>query len=120
MAWRSKLGLRTPRRRMSFRKRLLRWPRTLSNSKWTRPAARGAFRGGLIHPTRWRIADQFRKRTPGLAVGGRRSEETTGTAVVERVADPAGFSLEGIWEEEWKKNLLAVATENVKSRVSPE
>src|SRR5262245_46327005 len=82
--------------------------------------SRGSFKGWLMHTTRWRIADQFRKRTPGLAVGGRRSEETTGTAVVERVADPAGFSLEGIWEEEWKKNLLAVATENVKSRVSPE
>jgi hypothetical protein len=28
-------------------------------------------------------------------------------------------SLEAVWDEEWQKNLLAVATEN-KSRVSPE
>ena len=82
--------------------------------------AHGSFKGWLLHTTRWRIADQFRKRTPGLAVGARRSEETKRTATAERVPDPAGFGLETVWNEEWEKNLLVVATENVKNRVSPE
>ncbi len=82
--------------------------------------AHGSFKGWLLHTTRWRIADQFRKRTPGLDTGAGRLEDTTRTAVVERVPDPAGFGLEAVWNEEWEKNLLAVATENVKKRVSPE
>jgi RNA polymerase sigma-70 factor (ECF subfamily) len=82
--------------------------------------ARGSFKGWLLHTTRWRIADQFRKRTPNIAASAQRLEDSTRTATVERVPDPAGFSLEGVWEDEWQKNLLAVATENVKNRVSPE
>src|SRR6478672_13648173 len=30
--------------------------------------ARGSFKGWLLHITRWRIADQFRKRQPGERV----------------------------------------------------
>src|SRR5215510_4812309 len=80
--------------------------------------ARGSFKGWLMHTTRWRIADQFRKRTPGL--GGPAAHNGDRTDTVERVPDPAGVSLEALWNDEWEKNLLAVATENVKSRVSPE
>jgi RNA polymerase sigma factor (sigma-70 family) len=81
--------------------------------------ARGSFKGWLMHTTRWRIADQFRKRTPGL---GARTAADNGdrTDTVERVPDPSGVSLEAFWNDEWEKNLLAVATENVKNRVSPE
>src|SRR5438132_10138019 len=82
--------------------------------------AHGSFKGWLMHTTRWRIADQFRRRTPGPDVGARRFEDGTRTATVERVPDPVGFSPEAVWNEEWEKNLLAVATENVKNRVSPE
>ncbi len=81
---------------------------------------RGSFKGWLLHTTRWRIADQFRKRTPGPHVAARRVEDDTRTATVERVPDPVGFTLDAVWNEEWAKNLLTVATENVKTRVSPE
>jgi RNA polymerase sigma-70 factor (ECF subfamily) len=38
---------------------------------------------------------------------------------LERVADPAGCALEAIWDEEWKRNLLATALERVKRQVNP-
>jgi len=82
-------------------------------------AAHGSFKGWLLHTTRWRIADQFRKRTPGLGASSV-AQEGTGTAAVDRVPDPAGLTLDALWNAEWEKNMLAVATENVKSRVSPE
>src|SRR5262245_59982267 len=82
--------------------------------------AHGSFKGWLLQTTRWRIADQFRKRPPDYGRSASRPDDTTRTATVERVPDPAGFNLDSIWESEWEKNLLAVATENVKQRVSPE
>jgi RNA polymerase sigma-70 factor (ECF subfamily) len=82
--------------------------------------AHGSFKGWLLHTTRWRIADQFRKRSPGQGKQGRPSDQTDRTDTAERIADPAGLSLEAAWDEEWEKNLLAVATENVKRKVSPE
>lgn len=82
--------------------------------------AHGSFKGWLLHTTRWRIADQFRKRPPEASRSSGRPDDTSRTATVERVADPAGFSLDALWEEEWTRNLSAVAAENVKRRVSPE
>ena len=81
--------------------------------------ARGSFKGWLLHTTRWRIADQFRERTPGPGPSPA-GHESPRTDTVERVPDPTGPSLEAVWNEEWEKNLLAVATENVKNKVSPE
>jgi RNA polymerase sigma factor (sigma-70 family) len=81
--------------------------------------AHGSFKGWLMHTTRWRIADQFRKRTPGLGDGAA-AHNGERTDTVERVPDPSGVSLEAVWNDEWEKNLLAVATENVKNQVSPE
>ena len=34
--------------------------------------------------------------------------------------DPMGSELEMIWNEEWEKNLLQLATERIKHRVDPE
>lgn len=82
--------------------------------------AHGSFKGWLLHTTRWRIADQFRKRPPENGPSASRPDDTTRTATVERIPDPVGFSLDAVWEAEWETNLLAVATENVKQRVSPE
>src|SRR5213083_2837939 len=87
--------------------------------------ARGSFSAWLLHTTRWRIADQFRKRqaeaernkagdTPAL-----HGEDTGLTDAVNRVPDPAGVRLEVVWNEEWEKNLMAAALEQVKLQVSP-
>lgn len=81
--------------------------------------ALGSFKGWLLNITRWRIADQFRKRK---AAGEQRSQtrrsESNQTATIERIADPAGFDLDAAWDEEWRANLLQAATARVKKKVS--
>src|SRR5206468_6695174 len=46
----------------------------------------GSFKGWLLQITRWRIADQFRKREPGNAKRPRPSDDRA-TATIERVPD---------------------------------
>jgi RNA polymerase sigma-70 factor (ECF subfamily) len=80
----------------------------------------GSFKGWLLTITRWRIADQFRKRKPDAQRAGltRRGSEA-GTATIERIADPAALDLEAVWDEEWRKNALAAAVARVKRKVDP-
>ena len=82
-------------------------------SKYERAA--GSFKGWLLHITRWRIADQFRKRPPRGAT--RREPTRAGTATIERIPDPDGVDLDAMWQEEWRENLLAAALERVKRKV---
>ena len=46
-------------------------------------------------------------------------EDSARTATVERVPDPNAFSLEAIWDGEWRENLLRAALDGVKRRVNP-
>lgn len=78
--------------------------------------ARGSFKGWLLHITRWRIADQFRKRQPGED-RRRFADNTRITATMERLPDPAGVDLDALWEKEWQENLLAAAMQRVKKKV---
>ena len=88
--------------------------------------AKGSFKNWLMNITRWRIADQFRKkqRNPaamnqsGGTPGGADSEFRQ-TATIERLEDPDGEPLERLWEIEWKSNLSRVALDRVKNKVSP-
>ncbi len=82
-------------------------------SKYEREA--GSFKGWLLHITRWRIADQFRKRPPRGAGGRERTR--AGTATIERIPDPDGVDLDAAWQEEWQQNLLTAALERVKRKV---
>ena len=82
-------------------------------SKYEREA--GSFKGWLLHITRWRIADQFRKRPPRGAGGRERTR--AGTATIERIPDPDGVDLNAAWQEEWQQNLLTAALERVKRKV---
>ena len=84
-------------------------------TKYERSA--GSFRGWLLHITRWRIADQFRKRPP-REQPRRRDASGRGTATIERVPDERGLSIDAAWDEEWQANLLAAALERVKRKVS--
>src|SRR5438132_6500960 len=79
----------------------------------------GSFKGWLLNITRWRIADQFRKRKPGDARAIPRGDDRSRTATIDRVADPAGFDFDAAWDEEWRKNILHAATERVKKKVDP-
>ena len=98
-------------------------------SEFKADPARGSFSAWLMHTTRWRIADQFRKRVrqaPFLTEAGKagetpalRSDDTKRTSTVNSVPDPAGLTLDGIWNEEWEKYLRTAALEQVKRLVSP-
>ena len=92
--------------------------------------ARGSFSAWLLRLTRWRIADQFRRREKTgqwahlSAIRGAResrpgSDETGETDPINRVPDPEGVQLERAWNEEWEANLLAAALEQVKRQVGP-
>ena len=72
-----------------------------------------SFKAWLLQITRRRIADHFRKHSPGLKV--RMKGITTGIA--EEFADPAAVPVNSLWEEEWQRNLMAVAVQRVKSKV---
>lgn len=80
-------------------------------------AKAGSFKNWLLQLTRWRIADQFRKRSPQnpARVG---DDSRRDTATIERVPDPAGESLDAVWEEEWKRSLVETAMERLKRKVS--
>src|SRR5436190_7941094 len=80
-----------------------------------------SFKTWMLNLTRWRIINQFKQRdriaspTP-LPIG----DSADRTDALERIADPSGCDLEGIWDAEWEKNLLTSALERVKRQVAPE
>ncbi len=85
---------------------------------------RGSFSAWLMRLTRWRIADQFRKRQsanrPTLANDAiARGPDETGTSdPLNRFPDPVGVRIETLWSREWEQHLLATALERVKNKVS--
>src|SRR5437764_3433539 len=98
-------------------------------SEFKADPARGSFSAWLLHTTRWRIADQFRKRGgqashfPWTAKAGETpalcSDDTKRTSTVNSMPDPAGLALDGIWNEEWENYLRTEALEQLKLLVSP-
>ena len=78
----------------------------------------GSFKGWLLNITRWRIADQFRKRLPDEQ-HQRRQQEDRMTATMDRFPDSSAQAIEEVWEQEWKQNLLAAAITRLKKKVDP-
>src|SRR5437868_14934174 len=56
----------------------------------------GSFKGWLLQITRWRIADQFRKREPGNPKGPRAIDDRL-TATIERLPDANVVDLDAPW-----------------------
>ncbi|MCP5517551.1 MAG: sigma-70 family RNA polymerase sigma factor [Verrucomicrobiales bacterium] len=81
---------------------------------------RGSFKAWLRQLTRWRIRDQL-ERNRREAERRHHSHPNDGhrTATVERVADPAAEGFEADWDTAWEENLLQVALERTKQRVTP-
>ncbi len=77
----------------------------------------GSFKAWLLRLTRWRIADQLRKRGEGPDCGKPRRALSTRTATIDQVADPAGPALEAAWDREWEANLMEAAVTRVKRKV---
>jgi RNA polymerase sigma factor (sigma-70 family) len=82
----------------------------------------GSFKGWLRNLTRWRIADQLRKRQPAARETEASSAARTGSVPVDPadIPDPAGSGLDNAWETEWQANLMEAALERVKRRVKEE
>ena len=98
--------------------------------EFTYQPGKDSLKGWLLSVTRWKVADQFRKRAREMAASGGATEaasvaravpehDTVRTATVERVADPKSLGLDTIWEIEWRENLLRTALDRVKRRVNP-
>ena len=79
----------------------------------------GSFKAWLLNMTRWRIADQLRRRQPQAEY-----QETTDAATAGETPTEAGVlhaltDLEKLWDEEWEKNLLEVAVDKARRRLDP-
>ena len=88
--------------------------------KFKRDRTLGSFKGWLRNLTRWRIADQLRKREPLAAAENALSAENVDMPGLTEISNPADDALEKIWEEEWRSNLMSAAAERVKRRVKEE
>ena len=82
----------------------------------------GSFKNWLLTIARRRIIDYLRRseRQPARPAGTRPGAVADGTrtATVERIPDPAA-NIDAIWQDEWKKNLMAAAIECVRGKVDP-
>lgn len=79
----------------------------------------GSFKAWLLNMTRWRIADQLRRRQPQAEY-----QEATDAATMDEAPDEAGVphaltDLDKLWDEEWEKNLLEVAVDKARRRLDP-
>jgi RNA polymerase sigma factor (sigma-70 family) len=79
--------------------------------------ALGSFKGWLMTLTRWRIADQMRKRVRHGSCPRQSSDDLAQTDALEALPDEQGFDLDAIWDDEWKQNLMKAAVERVKRKV---
>lgn len=89
----------------------------LSVAKQTRngryDAEKGSFKSWLWNITRWRIADQFRKRPTR-----EQPTDSNGTSIDDHPCTSVDI-FEKLWEREWQHNLIKAAAERVKMRVNP-
>ena len=86
--------------------------------KFKRDRHLGSFKGWLRNLTRWRIADQLRKRTgllQGDGAGAIRRYQP-----LEEVPDLADEAAGLDWEHEWQAHLLKAAIQRVKQSVREE
>ena len=72
-----------------------------------------------MHVTRCRIADRFRRRSPQNVPLSVPQTDTTADATLD-LHDPAADVLDGIWNEEWQKNIVDVAMERIRRQANPE
>jgi len=83
--------------------------------KFKRDRAAGSFKGWLRNLTRWRIADQMRKRGRTDLKVLVFNEEHAGLP-----QDSANGGLEELWDAEWRTNLMDAAIERVRRHVKEE
>ena len=84
-----------------------------------------SFKTWLLNQTSWRIKDQLRKRGKAAQINISSSstapspaDETRRTATIERIADPAGNSLDALWDQDWQQTLVEAAMQRVKEQAN--
>ena len=80
----------------------------------------GSFKAWLLNLTRWRIADQIRRRKDSAELPLPTEETSLGTSTTNEPIDPASENLDALWDAEWEANLLEAAVAKVKRRLEPE
>ena len=89
-------------------------------NKFKRDRTIGSFKGWLRNLTRWRIADQLRKRAPNRPGESLTANEETKLMELAEMQSSGDAGLESVWEAEWQSNLMTAALERVKRRVKEE
>ena len=79
----------------------------------------GSFKGWLLNMTRWRIADQLRRRQPLAAYQEPDDETTFGDPKVVGAASHTLSDLDKMWDDEWERNLLEAATAKARRQLDP-
>jgi RNA polymerase sigma-70 factor (ECF subfamily) len=74
--------------------------------------AKDSFKGWLLYLTRKQIALVYRKRERNHPP----PNANEAAAQIERIADPAGASIEAVWEEEWTRAIWEEALAKVKDQ----
>ena len=79
-----------------------------------------SFKGWLLQITRWKVADQFRKRAPEVCgrPAGEADELSSVNPQAERWDERQDFDL--LWNAEWERHLLDRALARIKRQVNPE
>jgi RNA polymerase sigma factor (sigma-70 family) len=80
--------------------------------------ARGSFKGWLLNVVRWRVLDRQRKQHRDRAQPSPRSDDSSGTDPIHRLADPAAPAFDAIYEEQWQKSIYEAARDEVKKNAS--
>jgi RNA polymerase sigma-70 factor (ECF subfamily) len=84
-------------------------------------AEHGSFKAWLVRTTKWRIADQFRKRGRLAELTEPPSETIGRTSVMERVPDDAAvLEADRALDQDWEQNLLDVAVEKIRRNAGNE
>jgi RNA polymerase sigma-70 factor (ECF subfamily) len=78
----------------------------------------GSFKAWLLNMTRWRIADQLRKRQSLNAHQEFSNDPSLGGEIGIETCQVLP-ELDKVWDDEWEKNLLEVAVAKAKRRIDP-
>jgi len=78
--------------------------------------AKGSFKSFLLHTTRWKITDQFRKRGPLVRKPARRDTRTNRTPTEARIPDPNN-DFEIKFDQDYRQTIQEAALERVKHSV---
>jgi RNA polymerase sigma factor (sigma-70 family) len=79
----------------------------------------GSFKAWLLNMTRWRIADQFRKRQPLAAYPESNDDTSLGDGKTDGRTNHVLPDLDKVWDDEWEKNLLEVAITKARRHLDP-